>query len=79
MLQISLNLVKLCVVTLFIEKSLRYHFRDEHRTPEGEAKRDDENFTHVSVWEYTGEGKEQTFTKEDLTFENVKLSTRSYK
>ena len=69
----------MCRDALHREESCGGHFRDEHRTPEGEAKRDDENFTHVSVWEYTGEGKEPNLHKEDLTFENVKLSTRSYK
>ncbi len=55
------------------------HFREEHQTEEGEAKRDDENFCHVAAWEYTGYGKAPILKKEPLTFENVQLSQRSYK
>ncbi len=55
------------------------HFREESATEEGEAKRDDENFTYVSCWEYKGEGKEPVLHKEELKFENIKLSQRSYK
>jgi len=55
------------------------HFRVESATEEGEAKRDDEKFTYVSCWEYKGEGKEPVLHKEDLVFENVKLTQRSYK
>lgn len=61
------------------EESCGGHFREEHRTEEGEAKRDDENFCHVSAWEFTGVGKAPNFHKEALTFENVHLATRSYK
>lgn len=55
------------------------HFREESVTEEGEAKRDDEKFTYVSCWEYKGEGQEPVLHKEDLVFENVKLTQRSYK
>jgi succinate dehydrogenase / fumarate reductase flavoprotein subunit len=55
------------------------HFREEFQTEEGEAKRDDENFAHVSVWEYDGYGKKPKFHKEPLVFESVELSQRSYK
>jgi succinate dehydrogenase / fumarate reductase flavoprotein subunit len=55
------------------------HFREESQTEEGEARRDDENFAHVSVWEYDGYGKKPKFHKEPLVFENVELSQRSYK
>jgi succinate dehydrogenase / fumarate reductase flavoprotein subunit len=61
------------------EESCGGHFRDEHQTPEGEALRDDENFAYVAAWEYAGEGKEEILHKEDLVFENVKLTQRSYK
>ena len=54
------------------------HFREEYQTEEGEALRDDENFTHVSAWEYQGENPE-VLHKENLVFENVKLTQRSYK
>ena len=55
------------------------HFRGEYQTPEGEALRDDENFTYVGAWEHTGVGGEPTLHKEDLSFSSVKLATRSYK
>lgn len=52
------------------------HFNEAYQTEENEAKRDDENFCHVSAWEYTG--GEPVLHKEPLTFENVKLTQRSY-
>ncbi|MCH8557716.1 MAG: fumarate reductase/succinate dehydrogenase flavoprotein subunit [Balneolia bacterium] len=55
------------------------HFREESKTPEGEAKRDDENYTHVSAWEFTGVDKAPVHHREPLIFENVKLTQRSYK
>jgi succinate dehydrogenase / fumarate reductase flavoprotein subunit len=55
------------------------HFREESKTPEGEAKRDDKNFTYVSVWEYSGDVQNSKLHKEELVFENVKLTQRSYK
>jgi succinate dehydrogenase / fumarate reductase flavoprotein subunit len=61
------------------EESCGGHFRDEHQTPEGEALRDDENFAYVAAWEYAGEEKEEILHKEELVFENVKLTQRSYK
>ena len=61
------------------EESSGGHFRDEYQTPEGEALRDDENFTHVSVWENEGPGKKPTMHKEVLSFEFVTPTTRSYK
>jgi len=54
------------------------HFREESQT-DGEAKRDDENYAYVAAWEFNGVGKEAILNKEALTFENVKLVTRSYK
>ena len=59
------------------EESCGGHFREEHQTPENEAKRDDENFAYVAAWEYTG-GK-ANLHKEELKFDHVKLATRSYK
>jgi succinate dehydrogenase / fumarate reductase flavoprotein subunit len=64
---------------LMREESCGGHFREEHQTEDGEAKRDDANFTFVSAWEYSGEDKEPVMHKEDLEFENVELKTRSYK
>ncbi len=55
------------------------HFREESQTEEGEAKRDDENFSYVAAWEYNGPDKEHILHKEKLVFENVKLTQRSYK
>ncbi len=55
------------------------HFREEYQTPEGEALRDDENFKFVSAWEYKGEPSEAVLHKEELTYENIELKTRSYK
>ncbi|MBT5503916.1 MAG: hypothetical protein HOK19_00260, partial [Actinobacteria bacterium] len=55
------------------------HFRDEYQTAEGEAQRDDENFAHVAAWEWNGEGTDPTRHQEELTFDNVALSQRSYK
>lgn len=55
------------------------HFRIESQTPEGEALRDDANFSYVAAWEYQGEGKEPKLNKEPLVFENIKLAQRSYK
>ena len=54
------------------------HFREEYQTQDGEAKRDDENFSYVSAWEFDEVGK-WNLHKEDLVFEYVKPSTRSYK
>jgi succinate dehydrogenase / fumarate reductase, flavoprotein subunit len=55
------------------------HFREEYQTEDGEALRDDDNFTYVAAWEYKGEGKNPTLHKEPLKFEAVKLAQRSYK
>ena len=55
------------------------HFRLESQTPEGEALRDDENYAFVAAWEFKGENQEEELHKEELIFENVKLSQRSYK
>jgi succinate dehydrogenase / fumarate reductase flavoprotein subunit len=61
------------------EESCGGHFREEYQTEEGEAKRDDTNFCSVSVWEFAGEEKKPNLHKEQLTFEYVKPSQRSYK
>ena len=55
------------------------HFREESQTPENEALRDDENFAYVAAWEFTGVGNEPILHREELEFENVKLTQRSYK
>ncbi|MEE4600747.1 MAG: fumarate reductase/succinate dehydrogenase flavoprotein subunit [Desulfobacteraceae bacterium] len=55
------------------------HLREESQSDEGEAIRDDENFCHVSAWQYKGEGTPPELHKEPLVFENVELTQRSYK
>jgi succinate dehydrogenase / fumarate reductase flavoprotein subunit len=55
------------------------HFREESQTPEGEAQRDDANFSYAAAWEFTGVGRPPVLHKEPLTFEYVKPSQRSYK
>ena len=55
------------------------HFREESQTPEGEALRDDENFTFVSAWEYKGEPSKAKILKEELKYEEIEVKTRSYK
>ncbi len=55
------------------------HFREESQTPDGEAMRDDEHYSYVAAWEFTGVGKEPTLHKEPLVFEEVHPTQRSYK
>ncbi len=69
----------MCRDALQREESCGGHFREEHQTGEGEALRDDDNFCHVTVWEYAGPGKEPVAHREELEFETVKLAQRSYK
>ena len=61
------------------DESCGGHFREEHQTDEGEARRNDEDFAHVSAWEFAGVGKDAILHKEELEFENVQLTQRSYK
>jgi succinate dehydrogenase / fumarate reductase flavoprotein subunit len=69
----------MCWDALRRDESCGAHYRSEHTTEDGEAKRNDEDFSFVSVWEHKGEGVEPTLHKESLAFEHVKPSTRSYK
>ena len=69
----------MCIDALHRTESCGGHFREESQTPDGEALRDDANFSYVAAWEYAGEGKSPILNKEPLVFENVKLSQRSYK
>ncbi len=55
------------------------HFREEYQTPDGEALRNDDDFAYVAAWEYKGENIAEELHKEQLIFENVKLTQRSYK
>ena len=61
------------------QESCGGHFNEAYQTAENEALRDDENFCHVSAWEFTGKDKEPVLNKEELKFENVELTQRSYK
>jgi succinate dehydrogenase / fumarate reductase flavoprotein subunit len=69
----------MCRDALKRNESCGGHFREEYQTEEGEALRDDENFTNVTVWEYMGEDSEPTPHVEDLEFETVQPTQRSYK
>jgi succinate dehydrogenase / fumarate reductase flavoprotein subunit len=69
----------MCIDALHREESCGGHFRVEHQTPDGEARRDDDRFAYVAAWEYTGAGREPVLHKEPLTFEYVPLTQRSYK
>ncbi len=90
--ELNQELEKACRVADFLEfaelmardalhrnESCGAHFRVEHQTPEGEAVRDDKNFSYVAAWEYKGADKEPELHKEPLVFENVQPSVRSYK
>ena len=69
----------LCYDALNRDESCGAHFRVEHQTEEGEALRNDKEFSYVSAWEYTGVGKKPSLVKEPLEFTELKPSTRSYK
>jgi succinate dehydrogenase / fumarate reductase flavoprotein subunit len=69
----------MCIDALERDESCGGHLREEHQTPEGEALRDDKNFSFVSAWEWNGVGKKPALHKEPLDFEYVKPSQRSYK
>jgi len=69
----------LCLDALHREESCGGHFRIEHQTEDGEAKRDDENFAYVAAWEYKGCARKPELHQEPLAYEEVKMTTRSYK
>lgn len=90
--ELNQELEKACRVADFLEfaelmawdalqrdESCGGHFRVEHQMPDGEAKRNDEEFCYVAAWEYKGIGKTPELHKEPLTFESIKLAVRSYK
>jgi succinate dehydrogenase / fumarate reductase flavoprotein subunit len=68
-----------CHDALNRNESCGAHFREEYQSADGEAKRDDENFSHVAAWEFKGEGKKPEMHRERLEFEYLKPSVRSYK
>jgi succinate dehydrogenase / fumarate reductase, flavoprotein subunit len=61
------------------QESCGGHFRTEYQSPEGEAMRNDEQFSHAAVWQYQGDGQKPLRHKEELSFEYVHLAQRSYK
>ena len=69
----------MCLDALHREESCGGHFREEYQTPDGEARRRDDEFAYVAAWEFTGDGQAPKLNKEPLDFENVALSQRSYK
>jgi len=68
----------MCIDALHRNESCGGHFREEFQTEEGEAQRDDENFSYVAAWEFK-EGMQWELFKEDLKYENIKIAARSYK
>ncbi|MEP7176758.1 MAG: fumarate reductase/succinate dehydrogenase flavoprotein subunit [Gemmatimonadales bacterium] len=69
----------MCRDALHREESCGGHFREEHQTEDGEARRDDEHFAYAAAWEYTGDLAAPRLLKEPLDFEYVHLAQRSYK
>ncbi len=69
----------MCLDALERKESAGGHFREEHQTEEGEAKRNDADFSYVAAWQWSGKSGEPTLVKEPLSFEYVKQSQRSYK
>jgi succinate dehydrogenase flavoprotein subunit len=69
----------MCLDALNRNESCGGHFREEYQTPEGEALRDDANFSYVAAWGFQGQGRPPSLTKEPLAFNYVKPSQRSYK
>jgi succinate dehydrogenase / fumarate reductase flavoprotein subunit len=69
----------LCTDALHRRESCGGHFREESQTPDGEALRDDEHFSYAAAWEYKGPGQAPVLHKEPLVYDEVHMSTRSYK
>jgi succinate dehydrogenase / fumarate reductase, flavoprotein subunit len=69
----------MCIDALNRNESCGGHFREEYQTPEGEALRDDANYSYVAAWQYQGEGRPPVLNKEPLDFKYVHPSQRSYK
>ncbi len=69
----------MCHDALHRNESCGGHFREEYQTPDGEALRDDENYKYVAAWEWKGENQKQVLHKEELIYEVVKVTQRSYK
>jgi succinate dehydrogenase / fumarate reductase flavoprotein subunit len=69
----------MCLDALAREESCGGHFREEHQTEDGEALRNDDEYTYVAAWEYTGDPSQAKLEKEVLVYENIELKQRSYK
>jgi succinate dehydrogenase / fumarate reductase flavoprotein subunit len=69
----------MCLDALHRNESCGGHFREEYQTPDGEALRDDANYAYAAAWEWTGDAGKAVLHKEDLNFQYVKPSQRSYK
>ena len=69
----------MCRDAIHREESCGGHFREEYQTEEGEALRNDSDFSYVAAWEYAGQGTQPVLHKEPLTFNYVRPSQRSYK
>jgi len=69
----------MCIDALDRNESCGAHFREEYETPDGEARRDDENFSYISAWQYAGEDQPPILNKEPLSFEYVHPAQRNYK
>ncbi|MFM7535418.1 MAG: fumarate reductase/succinate dehydrogenase flavoprotein subunit [Acidimicrobiales bacterium] len=69
----------MCLDALMREESCGGHFRAEHQYDDGEAKRNDDAFAHVTAWEWSGDARTPVEHREPLVFENIKLAVRSYK
>jgi succinate dehydrogenase / fumarate reductase flavoprotein subunit len=69
----------MAIDALHREESCGGHFREEYQTEDGEAQRNDEAFAYVAAWEYQGDGRAPALHKEELTFEVVTPTQRSYK
>lgn len=69
----------MCLDALERDESCGGHFRTEHQTPDGEAKRNDDQFSHVSAWGFSGNLAKPNLEKEPLIYEEVTMSQRSYK
>ena len=69
----------MCIDARQRNESCGGHFREEYQTPDGEARRNDDDYSYAAAWEYAGEGRDPILHKEPLTFEYVHPSQRSYK
>jgi succinate dehydrogenase / fumarate reductase flavoprotein subunit len=69
----------MCIDALVRRESCGGHFRAESQTEDGEALRNDDEFAHVSAWEFGGDGRKPILHKEPLVYEHVEMKQRSYK